>query len=320
MTEPRHIPVLVREVVEALRPGPGEVLVDCTAGLGGHAAALAPALGPAGLIVLNDCDPSHLESAAERVREACPAGASPRVLTRAGNFADLPVWLGERGLAADAVLADLGFSSAQMDDGSRGLSFMREGPLDMRLDPSLPASAADLVQSMSEDELTQVIQEFGEERGARRIARKLVAERAREPISTTSRLAEIVRSAVGGRSSPGGIDPATRTFQALRIAVNDELGVLGVLLDRVSRGARSAGPGGPGSWLKTGARVVIITFHSLEDRAVKRALGALVGAGLAEDVIRGVATPSNAEVDANPRSRSAKLRAIRLAAGASAGR
>lgn len=296
-----HLPVMVERVLGVLAPRPGEVFADLTAGMGGHAAAVAARLGPGGTVVLNDCDPTHLESAAARVRDAC-GSACPRVVPVRGNFADLPSTMAERGLCADMVLADLGFSSAQMEQAARGLSFMRDGPLDMRLDPALATTAADLVNSLTEEELAQLIREFGEERAARRIARKLAQERTREPISTTGRLAELVRSVAGPRT--GGIDPATRTFQALRIAVNDELGVLSALLDAVSRGARG--------WLAAGARVAIISFHSLEDRAVKRCFASLVEHGRATDLLGGAAEASDAEVAANPRARSAKLRAVAL--------
>lgn len=305
-----HEPVLLGRVVEVLAPRPGEVFADCTAGLGGHAAAVALRLGPGGTVILNDCDPTHLERAAERVRSACGSGA-PRIETVRGNFADLPRGLEQRGIRVDMVLADLGFCSAQVDDPGRGLSFTRDGPLDMRLDPGLKVTAADLVNSLPEEELAQIIQEFGEERGARAIARKLARERAREPIVTTGRLAAVVRSAVGPRS--GTIDAATRTFQALRMAVNDELGVLSALLEAVSRGA--ARRGSPGCWLSAGARVAIISFHSLEDRAVKRCFADLVAHRLARDLTGGAARASEEEVRANPRSRSARLRAIGLSGG-----
>lgn len=300
-----HEPVMPGRVLDVLAPREGEVFADCTAGMGGHAAAVATRLGAHGTVVLNDCDPTHLEAAAARVRSVCGA-STPRLVMIRGNFADLPAVLAERGLCANLVLADLGFSSAQMADATRGLSFMREGPLDMRLDPALPTTAADLVNSLPEAELAQLIQEFGEERAARGIARKLVRERSAKPISTTGRLAELVRSVAGPRS--GGIDPATRTFQALRIAVNDEIGVLSALLEAVSRGAARQGSG----WLSAGARVAIITFHSLEDRAVKHAFASLVERGLAADVVGGAATAAETEVRANPRARSAKLRAVRL--------
>ncbi len=303
-----HIPVLLDEVLRVLSPRSGETYVDCTAGLGGHAAAIAPHLGPTGTVVLNDVDAATLELARARVESAAAPGAGPRIVALRGNFADLPHRLTghQPPIAADLVLADLGFSSAQMDDPARGLSFMRDGPLDMRLDPSLTTTAADLVSTLPEHELERLIREFGEDRKARWIARKLVAAREQAPIQTTSRLAEVARSAAG-RS--GGIDGATRTFQALRIAVNDELGSLQAFLDGLSRGA--GGRAAP-AWLNKGARVAVISFHSLEDRLVKRAFADLAERGAAAPLTRRPVTARAEEVESNPRARSAKLRALRL--------
>lgn len=297
--------MLLSEVLATLQPGPGEVALDCTAGLGGHAEAIARRLGPSGVVVLNDVDPGNLDRAAARV--GALAGA-PRVIPIRGNFADAPRRLASAGVRASVVLADLGFSSNQMEDAGRGLSFSRDGPLDMRLDPSLGTTAADLVRSLPEEELARVIREFGEDRLADRIARKIAAERGRSPITTTGQLAEIVRSAVGSAAGRDTIHPATRTFQALRIAVNDELGGLEAFLHWVSEVARHKG----GDWLTPRARVGIISFHSLEDRLVKRAFGELARAGLARDLTSGVAAASRDEVERNPRSRSAKFRAIAL--------
>ncbi|MBL8745953.1 MAG: 16S rRNA (cytosine(1402)-N(4))-methyltransferase RsmH [Phycisphaerae bacterium] len=316
MVNPRHIPVLLEEVRQALDPRPGEAALDCTAGLGGHALELARRIGSAGTMVLNDFDPANLARAAEAVGALQDA---PKVIALQGNFADAPRRLSEMGLAADIVLADLGFSSNQMEDAARGLSFMREGPLDMRLDPSGPTTAADLVNTLSEAELGEILRDFGEENAWRRIAQKLVAERAEAPISTTGRFASIVREAIGRRPGPpgggGGIDPATRSFQALRIAVNDELGNLRALLESVSRtaGMLRAASTRPGSvWLKPGARIGIISFHSLEDRQVKQVFGDLEHRGLAEQVSRRPIEADEAELRRNPRARSAKLRVVRL--------
>jgi 16S rRNA (cytosine1402-N4)-methyltransferase len=305
---PTHIPVLVQEVLRHLAPGPGETFVDCTAGLGGHAAAIAPILGPAGAVVLNDVDAAQLELARSRVEAAGAPGSRPRVITLRGNFADLPRRLTghQPPIVADLVLADLGFSSAQMDDPARGLSFMRDGPLDMRLDPGLATTAADLVSTLPEHELERLIREFGEDRKARWIARKLVAAREQAPIQTTGRLAEVARAAAG-RS--GGIDGATRTFQALRIAVNDELGSLQAFLEGLSRGA---GGQAAAAWLNKGARVAVISFHSLEDRLIKRAFADLVERGAAAPLTKRPVTAGAGEVESNPRARSAKLRALRL--------
>lgn len=289
-----------------LAPKQGQTLLDCTAGLGGHAAAIAKSMG-AGTIVLNDSDPGNLSRASLAVTAAAP---SVRVVTFHGNFADAPRRLSEQGLGADMVLADLGFSSNQVETAGRGFSFQRDGPLDMRLDPTSPVTAADLVASTPERELARLIREFGDEPAAGKIARKLVDSRRSGPISTTGQLAELIRSVVGRR--PGSIDPATKTFQALRIAVNDELGSLSSLLAAVERGARVAASGGAG-WLNQGARVAIISFHSLEDRLVKQGFASLVAAGAALALTRRPMEGSESEVAENPRARSAKLRGIQVA-------
>lgn len=300
-SEARHLPVMPREVQALLAPAPGEVYLDCTAGLGGHASLVARAVGAAGTIVLNDTDAVNLSRAAANVRAACEPGSCPRLETMHGNFAEAPWRLSALGLRASIVFADLGFASNQVDDPARGLSFMRDGPLDMRLDQSKGLTAADLVNNMSERELRQIISEYGEERLAGRIARKLVQTRGSGPISTTARLADLVRSVVP--RSGGRIDPATRTFQALRIAVNDELGSLEALLAGLAPARRA-------TWLAAGCRVGFLTFHSLEDRAVKRAFAGGIEQG-AYDVSGGAAAASEAETQANARARSAKLRVVR---------
>lgn len=315
-----HQSVLAAESLELLELRPGQVYADATAGLGGHAAEAARRVGPTGTVVLNDLDASMLERAVERVRLAQP---QVRVEAVRGSFAGLPAAMAERGLVADAVLADLGFSSPQVDDPSRGFSFKHDGPLDMRLDPSSGVSAAELLATASEAEIAEILWTFGEERGSRRIARKVVACRESQPITTTRALAEIVRSCTSG----GGIDPATRTFQALRIAVNDELGALSALLGAIAAQAgpktadetpAHAGEGrvvdAGGRWLSQGARVAIISFHSLEDRLVKRAFGALADAGAARRLTRKPIGAGEAEMAANRRARSARLRAIELVA------
>lgn len=315
MAEPAHTPVLLEQVLEALAPQPGEVYVDATAGLGGHAEQVARRVGGPGTVVLNDVDPANLAHAAAHVRASLGANC-PRLIESNGNFADLPRRLRESGIRAHMVLADLGFSSNQVADASRGLSFMHDAPLDMRLDPTLPTSAAELVATLPVPELARILLEYGEERQALRIARKLAEARLRGPISSTSQLAQIVRGVLVRQGAPGeGVDPATRTFQALRIAVNDELGVLESLLDGIRRGAeRAAGRGSAdgSGWLRAGARVAMISFHSLEDRLVKRAFAALVGEGLAEDVGPRLRRAEEAEVRANRRSRSARLRVVRI--------
>lgn len=313
MHTPGHTPVLLNECLAALAPRPGGVFVDCTAGLGGHSAALAPHLGSSGTLILNDADPLNLAVAAPRVASAQP-GLTLHSLQ--GNFAELPnrlPGLVPGGIKADMLLADLGFASTQVDDPARGFSFMSDGPLDMRMDPTLPVTAADLVNSLSERELSDLIADLGEDHSARRIAAKLVRERAAQPILTTARLADLVRSAARGAASPGQrkIDPATRTFQALRIAVNDEIGSIEALLGGVLRDAKSLAAGRGGAWLNSGARIAIISFHSLEDRPLKRAMEELIRLGAA-DLTDGASTATEEELTTNPRARSAKLRAVRL--------
>jgi 16S rRNA (cytosine1402-N4)-methyltransferase len=213
------------------------------------------------------------------------------------NFAAAGAVLDRLGVGrADAVLADLGFASPQVDDPKRGLSFSKEGPLDMRLDPTGPTTAADLVARLDERELASLLWRYGEERASRRIAAEIVAQRQVEPILTTGQLTRLVRSVLGGGA--GRIDPATRTFMALRIAVNGELEALDALLDQLP------------ALLKPGGRAALISFHSLEDRAVKRAFAELHRRGLAEPLTRKPWVADEAQVASNPRSRSAKLRGL----------
>lgn len=294
-----HVPVLPAEVLELLAPEPGQTMLDCTAGLGGHAAAVAERLGDTGTVVLNDLDPANLARATARLEQT-----GVRVIAVRGPFDDAPAELERRGIRADMVLADLGFASTQVDDPRRGLSFQNEGPLDMRLDPEHGATAADLVADLAESDLADVIYRYGEERLSRRIARRIVEARTTEPIETTTQLAAIVRRAVPRpKSGRHRIDPATRTFQALRIAVNDEIGCLERLLAAMRPGA---------AWLAGGARLGVIAFHSLEDRPVKQAFRQLADDGHAERLTRKPIVAGDLEREANPRARSAKLRGIRL--------
>jgi 16S rRNA (cytosine1402-N4)-methyltransferase len=309
MVDRGHVPVLLQELLALLDPRPGDTVVDATAGRGGHALALAERIGPAGTIVLLDLDADNLEFAARALRESARCSVHPIH----DSFVRVPEHLARLGAAADVLLADLGFSSSQIDDPSRGLSFAKDGPLDMRLNRSAPITAADLIASFSERELSDLIRRWGEDPYAAKIARKLAQSRAAEPIQTTAQLARIVLEAYGPRARQSRIHPATRTFMALRIAVNDELGALSSLLDLVNRSAGKHTP--QAGWLKLGARIGIISFHSLEDRLVKRAFGDLVHQGRATALTKRPITASEAEIDANPRSRSAKLRAVRLAAG-----
>jgi 16S rRNA (cytosine1402-N4)-methyltransferase len=309
MDEQAHIPVLMDEVMRFLSPQPGEVAVDCTTGLGGHSTALAKAVGQDGTVVGFDLDAGNLASAAPRTASRGAAGAGARFIPIHGSFVEASHQLNRLGLRADMVLADLGFSSNQMDDPKRGFSFGEDGPLDMRLDRSGGVTAADLVNESSEVELAEMIFRLGEDPYSRKIARKLVQSRLNQPIRTTAELARLVTEAYGPRAHSSRMHPATRTFMALRIAVNDELGALRGLLEQVSRGAEQAGLGG---WLNAGARVAIISFHSLEDRLVKQVFADLASRGLATVLTRKPVGPSELEVRNNPRSRSAKLRVARI--------
>ncbi len=308
---PPHEPVLLEETLQMLAPSAGEVCIDCTAGGGGHACAIASQLGPTGTLALLDVDPAALAVAEERVRKVC---AAPAVLSRRINFAQVQQVAEEEGLVADMLLADVGFSSMQMDDPARGFSMKRNGPLDMRLDPEALVTARDIVNTASEQELAAIFRDYGEEPAARIVARKLVAARRDKPMETTEELAELVRSAVRRRRAGTRIDPATRVFQALRIAVNDELGALEALLGSVERAAFEAARGGA-SWLAPGARVGVIAFHSLEDRLVKRAFERIARSGAATTLTRKPVRPSPEEQARNRRCRSARLRVIRVAKG-----
>jgi 16S rRNA (cytosine1402-N4)-methyltransferase len=224
------------------------------------------------------------------------------------NFCDIGLIAARNGIVADALLADLGVASTHLDEPLRGFGFQHDGPLDMRLDPSSSRTAADLIRDASEAELADIIFHLGEEPFARRIARKVAQVRESEPIKTTAQLARLVREAYGSRARASRLHPATRTFMALRIAVNDELGALEALLLAIASAARARGSG----WLALGARVAIISFHSLEDRQVKRMFAALSDEGVVKRLSRKPLIADDPEVARNPRARSAKLRTISL--------
>jgi 16S rRNA (cytosine1402-N4)-methyltransferase len=300
-----HIPVLLGEILRALAPKAGDVYVDLTAGRGGHASAVTESIAPDGMPVLFDLDRGNLEFACQRVAQA---GARAPIAVH-GSFVSVGRELESRGLRANMVLADLGFASTQVDDADRGLSFMRDGPLDMRLDASSGMTAAELLATASERDLADIIARFGEEPLARRIAAKIVASRTLAPIKTTAQLADLVRESYGSRAHTSRMHPATKTFQALRIAVNDEMGALDALLDSIQRAAERAHEGRP-SWLAPGARIAIIGFHSLEDRLVKQAFATLRKSGLASEILSGAVVATDNEAAVNPRARSAKLRAV----------
>lgn len=283
---PVHRSVLLNEVVNWLDPKDGSIVVDGTVGAGGHARALAEQVGPHGRVIGLDRDPAMLALAEQTTRD-WPVTLMASPYSEAGSV------LASLGIdAVDGFLLDLGLSSDQLAWSDRGFSFATDGPLDMRFDPGsdLP-TAADLVNTLREDELARIIYEYGEERYSRRVARRIVEQRRLGPITTTARLAEIVRRGIPGKWGP--IDPATRTFQALRIAVNHELAHLDATLALIP------------DLLKPGGRVAVISFHSLEDRRVKHAFR--------DDprlhvLTRKPVTASPEELAANPRARSAKLR------------
>jgi 16S rRNA (cytosine1402-N4)-methyltransferase len=287
-----HEPVLVAETVDLLQPHRGGLFVDCTVGLGGHSRALLEA-GASRVIGL-DRDPEALRLAAEALE-----AFGDRVELVHADYRELERVLDERGVSAVAgALADLGVSSMQLEAGGRGFSFRRDEPLDMRMDRSQGPTASELLAAIDETTLADVIFQYGEERFSRRIARGIVTERRTRPVTTTGQLARIVRRAVPRRGYQR-IDPATRTFQALRIWVNRELeGIDAFLLAAARR-------------LLTGARLAVISFHSLEDRIVKHTFRALERGELAARVLtkRPIA-PGPDEVERNPRARSARLRAI----------
>ncbi len=293
MDDAGHLPVLLEEVLELLTPACGRTIVDCTVGLGGHAEALLEAGGKDATLIGIDLDESNLLKTKERLARF---GAVARLFC--GSFAELSAVLSEAGVSSvGVVLADLGVASAQLDDPQRGFSFQADGPLDMRFRREGP-TAADLVNRLGQGELAELIRRYGQDRHSRRIARAIVRARRGGRIRRTAELAGIVAAAVG----PGGrrrrIHPATRTFQAIRMAVNREQEDLRRLLAEVPRR------------LGVGGRAAVISFHSLEDRLVKQAFAAAVRGGGFRSLTPKPRTPGAEELDRNPRSRSAKLRAM----------
>jgi 16S rRNA (cytosine1402-N4)-methyltransferase len=284
-----HQPVLLPEALELLAVRPGGFYVDGTLGLGGHAAEILRRSGPDGRLLGLDRDEAALAVAGERL-----AAFGPRVRIEHEDYRALPGrWSAER---PDGVLLDLGVSSLQLDEPERGFSFQADGPLDMRMDPRSGATAADLVNRLPEHALADLLYRFGEERAARRVARAIVAARRQERLATTGQLAAVVRRAAG-RSRRPGLDPATLTFQALRIAVNGELEGLSGGLSELAR------------WLAPRGRLVVIAFHSLEDREVKQTFRALSGPDF-RLLTRKPLRPGEEEVRRNPRARSARLRGL----------
>lgn len=281
-----HRGVLIAEVIDRLEPKPGAIVLDGTAGAGGHTAALARRVAPEGRVIALDRDPEMLELARK-------ATEGLNIDFVRASYDDARSVLAERGIEhVDAAILDLGLSSDQLAWAHRGFSFQHEGPLDMRFDPDRQReSAADLVNRLDADSLADLFYHYGEERFSRRIARRIVEIRKSERIETTSRLAEIVRKSIPGKRGP--IDPATRVFQALRIAVNDELERLRAFLTEATE------------FIKPGGRLAIISFHSLEDRIVKHAFR---DDPLWSPLTRKPITAEDQERAENPRSRSAKMR------------
>ena len=295
MTVPQHVPVLPQQVLDLLNVKPGGVYVDATLGLAGHSSAIARRLGPEGTLIAFDRDPQAMALARERLaalaEELGPAMPKVRFVGRAFSAAAEEIAPG----TLDGLLADFGVSSLQLDEADRGFSFRQDAPLDMRMDTRSGVTAGQVVNQMDEEELADLIYEFGEERRSRRIARAIVRAR---PIHTTAELAKVV-SAAAPAMKGDKLHPATLTFQALRIYVNDELAEIRSLLES----ARSL--------LKPSGRLVLISFHSLEDRQVKDAFRDGAKQGTWEVLTRKPVVADEEEQRRNPRSRSAKLRAAR---------
>ena len=284
-----HRPVLLREAIEYLNVQPDGIYIDATLGAGGHAQEILRRLGSGKLLGL-DRDPKALDIAGQRL-----AGWGEKLIMQHGNFTEIDALHAASGLPpVNGVLADLGLSSMQLDEASRGFSFSQPGPLDMRMDPGSGTTAADIVNHADERELADILYELGEERHSRRIARAIVKAR---PYRVTTELAQVVTRAIPSRAGLHQIHPATRSFMALRLAVNTELENLDQFLAKVL------------TILRSGGRVVILSFHSLEDRRVKQAFRRWQDEGQATILTRKVVRPGEDELQGNPRARSAKLRA-----------
>lgn len=308
--EQYHVPVLLAEVLQYLDPHRGGTYIDCTLGGGGHARAVLQRIGPSGRLLGLDRDPAALAAAAAALQEFGPAFAARRT-----DFRHIAAVARAEGLTGgvDGILMDLGVSSHQLDTDERGFSYHADAPLDMRMNPEVGLSARDLVAAAGEDELARILRDYGEERWAVRIAKFIVEARQRQPIETTAQLVAVIKAAVPSGARRDGPHPARRTFQALRIAVNDELGAL------------QEGLEGAFATLKPGGRLVVITFHSLEDRIVKQTMAQwtracvcppqwpvcrCAGEPAGRLLTKKPVLPGAAELRANPRARSAKLRAI----------
>ncbi len=305
-TETDHVPVLADEVLAALDPHPGETVVDCTFGAGGHSAMLAARLRGDGKLIAIDRDPT-VEPYFERFRRS--TAAKTRLLS--GEFSTVLEQLAENGVKADAILMDLGVSSMQLDRPDRGFSYAVDAPLDMRMDPSADLSAADVVNEYPEQELAQIFKSYGEERYARQIARAILRRRMKQPYTRTGELVDTIKASIPAPARFGEGHPAKRVFQALRIEVNDELGAVQRALPAALE------------MLRPGGRLAVISFHSLEDRIVKQFLRneehgctcppefPVCNCGASPSLRatpRRAIRPSSAEIARNPRSQSARLR------------
>ena len=294
--QPSHTPVLPAQVIELLSPAAGETVVDCTVGAGGHARLFADAIGAEGRLIGIDADPTSIEQARSSL-----SGALCRVDLVHADFGDVRDVLAELGAGrVDVMLADLGLCSTQLDDRSRGFSFMGDGPLDMRMNPELDRTAADIVNELKERDLADLIYHNAQERASRRIAKAICYVRREGRITTTAQLVRVVASAlrVDPNSRKSKIHPATRTFQALRMAVNDEVTELATLL--------ATAP----DVLSTGGRFGVISFHSVEDKPVKHDFRARGGEGVYRIITKRPVSADEEERLANPRSRSAKFRVV----------
>jgi len=290
-----HIPVLLKEVIQYLDPKPGDFIIDGTVGSAGHGEKILEKIGPKGKLLGIDWDKNNIEALKSKI------GKNSNVNLLQGNYANLPEIMKNNKLPeADGLLLDLGFSSEQISDSAgRGFSFMKDEILDMRYGND-GMTAAEVVNSLPEKDLAEIFWGYGEERYSRQIAKKIIEERRMERILTTGRLVEVIKKAVPKNYERGRINPATRTFQALRIYVNDELGNLKKILEILNK------------ILKNKGRVVIISFHSLEDRLVKNHFRQMAKEGTVEILTKKPIVASEEEIKINPRSRSAKMRAAKL--------
>jgi 16S rRNA (cytosine1402-N4)-methyltransferase len=287
MSLPAHTPVMVNETIEGLRPSCGGHFVDCTVGSGGHARAILERISPAGKLLGIDADPEAIRIAQDSLSDYGEA-----VVLVNDSFVNLQPICEEHDFhPVDGILFDLGVSSMQLDTAERGFSFQREAPLDMRFDPSRELTASDIVNAFPERELAHILKEYGEERYSRRIARHIVSSR---PITSTLRLAQVVQQVLGSKRSR--IHPATRTFMALRIAVNEELQSLSLALEQTINLLRLQG------------RLVVVSYHSLEDRIVKHFMRSKASNCALKLISRKVIRPTSLEIESNQRSRSARLR------------